>query len=133
VVDASSADPEGQINAVRTVLTEIGAETVPELIVFNKVDRVKHIDDLLGGHPGSVGISALTGDGVSDMLRTLGDRLRALANVVELFVPYDKGEVLAAIHREGEVLSESHEDGGIRFRARLDDASAGKLAAYVMA
>src|SRR5690606_27985978 len=38
VVDASAADPEGQIDAVRTVLEEIGAADVPELLVFNKMD-----------------------------------------------------------------------------------------------
>ena len=36
VVDASSADPDGQIDAVRVVLDEIGADRVPELLVFNK-------------------------------------------------------------------------------------------------
>ena len=38
VVDASAADPEAQIDAVRTVLAEIGADEVPELLVFNKAD-----------------------------------------------------------------------------------------------
>ena len=38
VVDASSADPEAQIDAVHTVLGEIQAGDVPELLVFNKAD-----------------------------------------------------------------------------------------------
>ena len=38
VVDATAPDPEAQIDAVRTVLAEIGAERVPELLVFNKAD-----------------------------------------------------------------------------------------------
>ena len=46
----------------------------------------------------------LTGEGIDELLRTIGDRLRALADVVELVVPYDRGDVLAAVHREGEVL-----------------------------
>ncbi|MGD9792704.1 MAG: GTPase HflX [Acidimicrobiia bacterium] len=139
VVDASAADPEGQIDAVRTVLEEISvldgvtAGRVPELIVFNKADRVPSVDDLLEQHPGSVAISALTGDGVEEFLRTLADRLRALANVVELLVPWERGDIAAAVHREGEVLSEAHTDTGIRFRARLDPASAGKLSEFVVA
>ena len=38
VVDAAAPDPEGEIDAVRTVLDEIGAGDVPELLAFNKAD-----------------------------------------------------------------------------------------------
>jgi GTP-binding protein HflX len=78
-------------------------------------------------HPGSVVISAHTGEGVTELLRAVADRVRALTDVVELLVPYDRGDLLAAVHREGEVLSEAHEDGGVRVRARLDDASRGRF------
>jgi GTP-binding protein HflX len=133
VVDASSPDPSGQIDAVRAVLEEIGAGSVPELLVWNKADRAPETAErLLGAHPGSVAISALTGEGVHELLVALGDRLRAMAEVTELLVPYDRGDVLAAVHREGEVLSEVHEDGGVRVRARLERASRGKLAEYVV-
>ena len=65
-------------------------------------------------------------------MRTLGDRLRALARVTELLVPYDRGDIIAAISREGEVASTSYDDDGIRIRARLSSASAGRLAAFVV-
>jgi GTPase len=133
VVDASSADPDAQINAVRTVLDEIDAAHVPELIVFNKSDKVgveaKRLVDL---HPGSVAISALTGAGLDDFLNVLGDRLRALTNVIELAVPYDRGDIVAAVHREGEVLSTTDTGDGLRIRARLDDASTGALGEFVV-
>ncbi len=54
------------------------------------------------------------------------------ATVVELAVPYDRGDVLAAIHREGEVVSTTDEPGQLRVRARLSDASAGRLAEFVV-
>lgn len=132
VVDASAADPDAQIDAVRTVLAEIGAEGVPELMVFNKADRSPlESRRLVKSHPGSLAISALKGDGIEGFLRTLADRLRALATVVELVIPYDRGDVLAAVHREGEVVSTSEQEEGLRVRARLDDAAAGRLAAFV--
>jgi GTP-binding protein HflX len=53
--------------------------------------------------------------------------------VVELLVPYERGDVLAAIHREGEVVSTFHEDGGVRVRARLGEASAGRLSEFTVA
>jgi GTP-binding protein HflX len=123
VVDASAYDPTDQIAAVHEVLEEIGGDRIPELVCFNKLDRARpQAERLVERMPGSVAISARTGEGVDVLLRTIGDRLRALADVVELLIPYERGDLLAAVHREGEVVSESHEEGGIRVRARLDAA-----------
>ncbi len=134
VVDGSAADPDGQIAAVRVVLNEIEADQVPELIVFNKADLVPEaIGRLVADHEGSVAISAVTGEGIDDFLATLADRLRTITAPVELLIPYDRGDVLAAVHREGEVVSSSHEEGGVRVRARLADASTGRLAEFVVA
>lgn len=133
VVDASVADPEGQITAVRTVLDEIDAAAVPELLVFNKADLAPDEAKLLADdHPGSVAVSAVTGDGIDDFLRVLGDRLRALTAIVELAIPYDRGDILASVHREGEVVSTSETEAGFVVRARLDDASKGRLADFVV-
>ena len=132
VVDATAVDPEGQIAAVREVLGEIGAAAVPELLVVNKTDVAPDAaKQIVEDHPGSVAISAVTGEALDTFLRTLGDRLRALTHVVELVVPYDRGDVLAAIHREGEVVSTTDEPEHLVVRARLSDASAGRLAEFV--
>lgn len=134
VVDSSAPDPEGQIDAVREVLAEIDADRVPELIVFNKADLVPdEARRLVADHEGSVAVSAVTGEGIDAFLATLGDRLRAITVPVELLIPYERGDVLAAVHREGEVISTSHEEAGVRVRARLADASAGRLSEYVVA
>ena len=135
VVDASSVDPEGNMRAVEIVLEELGANLVPQMVVFNKADVAwpADVDRLLERYHGSVRISAVTGDDIDDFLEELGDRLRSLTSVVELLVPYSRGDIVAAVHREGEVLLEAHEDGGTRLRARLDHAGAGKLAEFVVA
>jgi GTP-binding protein HflX len=133
VVDAAAADPEGQIDAVRLVLREIGADAVPELLVINKLDLApESAHELVADHEGSVALSARTGAGIDDFLLTLSDRLRAITRVVELLVPFDRGDIVAAIHREGEVVSTTHDEGGIRIRARLADASAGRLSAFLV-
>ena len=125
VVDASAVDPDAQIDAVRTVLAEIGAGDVPELLVYNKIDKA-----MIDVPWGAVAISALTGEGVDKLLRTIADRLRAIETVIELLVPYDRGDVLAALHREGEVLVEAHEEDATRLRARLDRVATGKFAPF---
>src|SRR5439155_1772820 len=108
LIDSASTDQLAQINAVRTVLAKIGADRIPELLAFNKSDIAPDDKRLVDRHPGSVMLSASTGEGIELLLQTIGDRLRALAPVVELRVPYDRGDVVAALHREGEVLSEAH-------------------------
>ncbi|HEY5663531.1 MAG TPA: GTPase HflX [Ilumatobacter sp.] len=133
VVDASAADPDGQIAAVREVLAEIGAATVPELIVFNKTDLAPaEAQALVDDHAGSVAVSAVTGDGIDGFLRALADRLRAITEVVELLIPYDRGDVIAAVHREGEVVSTTEYEHALRVRARLSEASAGRLSEFVV-
>jgi GTP-binding protein HflX len=133
VVDASSPDPIGHMGAVRDVLHEIGATAVPELLAFNKADLAPDIaEQLVRQHPGSVRFSALTGEGVDELLLAVGDRLRALATIVELVIPFGRGDVLASVHREGEVLYEAADEGGMRMRARLDDASAHRLREWVV-
>ncbi|MGH9154562.1 MAG: GTPase HflX [Acidimicrobiales bacterium] len=133
VVDASAARPDEQVEAVRTVLEEIGAHHVPELLVFNKCDRIDDSARLVADHPGSLATSALTGAGLEELVAAAADRLRAAAGVVELLVPFERGDVVAAIHREGEVLVEQHEESGTRLRARLDAPGAARFADFVVA
>jgi GTPase len=134
VVDAGAPDPDGEIAAVREVLAEIDAAGVPELLVFNKADVAPdEAKRLVEEHEGSVAVSAVTGQGIDVLLRTLADRLRALTEVVELLVPYERGDVMASIHREGEVVSTTEEPGALRVRARLSEASAGRLGEFVVA
>jgi len=133
VVDASAVDPQGQIAAVREVLTEIGAENVPELLVINKSDLdPDEAKRLVYEHRGAVAFSAMTGDGMNELLLAIGDRMRALTTVIELLIPYDRGDIVATVHREGEVVSTTNEDNAMRVRARLADASAGRLSEFVV-
>jgi len=132
VVDSSAPDPVGNIDAVNTVLEEIGAGGVPDLLAFNKSDVAPlEAKRLVERHPGSVAFSAVTGDDVDVLVRTIGDRVRALTQVVELVIPYERGDLLAAVHRGGEVLSERAGEGGMYIRGRFDEATVGRLQEFV--
>ena len=133
VVDASAVDPNGQIIAVREVLSEIGADKVPELLVINKSDLdPDSAKRLVHEHRGAVAFSAVTGEGLNDLLLAIGDRMRALTTVIELLIPYDRGDIVATVHREGEVVSTSNEETAMRIRARLAGASVGRLSEFVV-
>ena len=133
VVDATASDPQAQIDAVREVLKEIGAGNVPELVVFNKADLEPETAAQMASQlPGSVVVSAVTGLGVPELLRTIADRMRSITAVVELLIPYERGDIVAAVHREGEVVSTANEEAGMRVRARLAGASVGRLSQFVV-
>jgi GTPase len=133
LVDASAPDPAGNVAAVRDVLHEIDAGEIPELMVFNKADLATPatIDRLLERWPGSVAVSAVTGSGVDELVARVGDRLRSLSSVVELVIPYERGDLLAAAHRAGEILDERPGEGGMYLRGRFDEASMGRFHDYI--
>ena len=132
VVDGSTVNPEAHISAVRDVLAEIDADEVPQLLVFNKADLSDEAAQLVRRNPGSVAVSAVSGEGIDDLLGAIGERLRDLTDLYELFVPWARGDILAAAHREGEVLSETTEDDGMRLSARFEPASAQRLGEFVV-
>jgi GTP-binding protein HflX len=121
VADAGSPDLAEQIEAVRRVLEEIGAGAIPEVLVLNKIDRLSGSERarLARRYPGSVPVSALSGEGVEGLLETLEQRLPHPPVEVELLVPYGREDLTALLYRESEVLSTTHEEAGTRVQARV--------------
>lgn len=74
VVDASSVVREEQIDSVNQVLKEVGAADVPSIIVYNKADLAPAVLGTVrgeGGRIASVGVSALTGEGIDELRAAL--------------------------------------------------------------
>jgi GTP-binding protein HflX len=132
VVDGTAAHVETQMAAVRTVLGEIGAGEVPQLIVVNKADRAPQAaKELAHRLDGSVLVSAKTGEGIDDFLRVVADRLRGSDRVVELVVPWARGDVLAAVHREGEVVGQTDGEESATVHVVLDEVGRARFAEFV--
>ncbi|HEY7047720.1 MAG TPA: GTPase HflX [Jatrophihabitantaceae bacterium] len=132
VVDASDPDPEAQIRAVREVLADIDALSVPEQLVFNKVDAAD--PDLLLRlrrlAPDALLVSANTGEGVDKLQAVIDDRLPRPDVDVTVLVPYARGDLIARIHRSGEVLSTDHLAEGTLVNARVNSDLAATLRPY---
>ncbi|KGM09559.1 GTPase HflX [Cellulomonas bogoriensis] len=130
VVDASHADPEGQIAAVRSVLAEIeGVEDVPELVVLNKADKADPdtLARLRRREPRTVVVSAHTGAGLDELLARVADELPRPSVQVSVVVPYQRGDLVNRVHLEGEIDSEEHTGQGTRLQARVDPELAAEL------
>jgi len=135
VVDASDPDPYGQVDAVRQVLSEIGAAGVAEQLVMNKIDAAAP-DVLLalrGRFPDALFVSARTGEGIDELRDRVAERLPRPAIEVKALVPYARGDLIDRIHNTGEFVSSEHTAAGTRLVARVNADLAGELAAYAEA
>ncbi len=132
VVDGSHPDPEGQIAAVREVLAEIGATKVPEIIVINKADAADPIviSRLRAREPHSVVVSAKTGDGIEDALRTIESELPRPQVEFDVLLPYERGDLVNRIHQEAEIGSLEHTGDGTLVVGRANADLASELTAY---
>lgn len=126
VVDGTDSDPAGQIAAVREVLHEIDASTIPEILAFNKSDLMSDIarHRLENLYPDGVLISARNGAGLPHLAERISDTLKRQMVALVLEVPYDRGDIIAAAHRVGEVLMEKYDDQGTIIEVRVPQAVA---------
>ena len=134
LVDATDADPDGQIEAVHVVLEEIGASDLPEVVVFNKIDTADAgaLGRLRNMYPEAEFISARTGEGLEDLLRTITERLAEGSVLLRLQIPYTRADMIASAHQVGEVLAEKHEDTGAVLEVRLPTADAYPFAEFAL-
>jgi GTP-binding protein HflX len=134
VVDGAHADPEEQVRAVREVLAEVGADTLPEQLVVNKVDAADEetLLRLKRTWPDAVFCSARSGRGLEDVRAVVEARLPRPAVELSVVVPYDRGDLVARVHQRGEVLATEHQDAGTLLRVRVDAVLAAELARYLV-
>ncbi|KHK96246.1 GTP-binding protein [Microbacterium mangrovi] len=135
VVDAAHPDPAGQIQTVRDVLGEIGARDIPEMVVFNKADLVD--DDtrlvLRGLEPRAHFASSRTGEGIADLRTAIEAALPLPAVEIRAVVPYDRGDLIAAVHETGHVVSLEHGPDGSQLHAFVGERLAARLAPFLAA
>ncbi len=135
VVDGAHPDPEEQVRAVREVLAEVGADSVPELLVVNKIDSADEetLLRLKRSWPDALFVSARSGRGIDEFRTTMEAHLPRPAVELRVVVPYDRGELVARLHRRAKVLSTAHIAEGTALHVRVDPALAAELLPYVSA
>jgi GTPase len=132
VIDASAADRDRRINAVHSVLEEVGASEVPTLDVYNKCDAV-NVDErrrLQELDPAAVCISALQSDGIDELIDTIASRLALdIQRLTLTFNPEDPAdrERIARLYRHGRVLEHETRDGRVSIVADIPRRLSGRL------
>ena len=146
VIDAADPLREERIRQVDAVLAEIGAGDIPQLLVFNKIDRIEgaqaRVDhpapaaadgqgpgEAVGGGRERAWISARDGLGLDLLREALSARLAQRRIVAELALPATAGWLRARLHALDAVRGETHDEAGWHLQVDLSEADAARLAA----
>jgi GTP-binding protein HflX len=129
VVDGSHPDPFEQIRAVRLVIDEIGGKDIPEIIAINKVDIADPavIMEILRKEPNSYAFSVRTGFGIEGLLHAIESSLPRPSVEINVVIPYDRGDLVHAIHESGEIFSEQYLEGGTSIHALVNGGLAQRI------
>lgn len=134
VVDASSPEFEGQIEAVCDVLDQIGAESIGTIEVFNKCDLLD--EQMLAGlrrrFPAAQFVSARTGEGMDDLVAAIAASASSADAKLDVVIPYQRGDLVSLAHERCHIISESHEADGTHIQMLAAPAFASAFEAFVV-
>lgn len=122
LVDITHVNASAQAKSVQETLVEIGAGDIPIITAFNKIDQLKDpqgaiaaLDEFSNTYP----ISALTGQGLEDLLTGIENVLFEAYLEIEVRIPYDKGQLLSVFHENGQVQEVTNTEVGTRVKGLL--------------
>jgi GTP-binding protein HflX len=132
VVDASHPARDEQMAAVEALLRDLDVADRPTILVLNKIDRLEarsSIDTLLA-EPRAVAVSAVTGEGIEELLSAIDGALRPGTETVTLRIPHRDGAALALCYDRGHVYTRDDDDGHVKVQVALPRQMVGALASY---
>jgi GTP-binding protein HflX len=121
VLDGTDPDPFGQLQAVRDAMRDSRDVDGAELVVVNKADIADPdvLAQIRREIPNSVEVSALTGQGVEDLLHRLDHDLPDPMVSVDAVVPFERGDLVSRVYAVGTHVEIEHGDRGTHVRARV--------------
>ncbi len=122
VVDTTHANVKAQIEAVEDTLAELDVDTLPMIVALNKVDLLSEDVDIITElelDQVAVMVSAVTGQGIDDLLTTVEAAMVLYLKPLHIFIPYKRGDLLSLLHKRGQVDGEEHRADGIEVFGRI--------------
>lgn len=127
VADASNPQMDEQIYTVYETLRSLEVVDKPVITVFNKQDKIEEEKVIRDFHADcTVKLSAKTGEGISELLKTIETVLREQKVLIEELYPYQEAGKLQMIRKYGELLQEDYREDGIFVRAYVPVSLCGK-------
>ena len=132
VVDAAAEQCEAHIQTVLEVLEEVGAHTVPQLVVLNKIDLLdeQQLEVLARRHPDAVLFSSLTGTGTEELFAAITRFADAARQRIRALIPFNKGALVRLAHEQATILTEEYTEDGTLLEFYADPDLAAHFAPY---
>jgi GTP-binding protein HflX len=106
VLDVTHPNAHEQWKSVQQTLLDIGCENIPTLTAMNKIDRLSDpeaLSILSSELTSSVAISAMTGQGVDNLLAAIENTLFENLISIKVYLPYQQGQLISIFHELGRV------------------------------
>lgn len=136
VIDVALPAWESQHDSVIETLRTLGAEGKPTITVFNKIDAAADaaaVRRMVAEWPDSVAISALTGEGIDDLLHLMTKFVKRSLSRICALVPYSDTAVVQQCYTFGRVIVEEYREQGTYLEAEVTEEMRKKLARYEVA
>jgi GTPase len=130
VIDASDPRRDEHIDEVNRVLDEIGAGELPQIRVYNKVDRLEmppRLERDEAGQPAAVWVSAAQGQGLELLQQAIAERLACAVSRLRLLLPLTAGGARARLYGAGVVVAERPSEEGFDLTVDLPPAERARL------
>jgi GTP-binding protein HflX len=133
VADASARQRDAQIQAVREVLEQIGAHGVPQILVFNKCDLLDQEarQTLETRFPQALPISALTGEGIDQLLGRVEQTMNATSTLLDVVIPFTEGGLVRLAHERCTIVSERFSEKGTTLQIQVPPSLVARFEPYV--
>lgn len=132
VIDASSGEMANQISSVEETLEQIGAERIPRIAVFNKIDALDHdtLEMLESRYPNAVFVSARSGAGVEGLLDAIARAAASSEFHMDVCIPYSLGNLASLAHERCTIISEEFLGQGTHLIMLVPPAMASSFKPY---
>jgi GTP-binding protein HflX len=122
VVDINHINAIAQAEAVHQALIEIEADHILILPILNKVDKLSDPEGaklILSAFPNAVAASALTGEGIPELLEMVDEHLFENYVQVKVHLPYKEGGLISLFHEQGLPEEVKHKRGGVIIKGKI--------------
>jgi GTP-binding protein HflX len=122
VVDMSHPNAFSQFESVQQTLKEIKAAHIPAITAMNKIDLLSNPElaqSIASQYPQSIGISALKGNGIRELLDLIQKELFEKLVAIHVKLPYQQGQLISLFHEAGQVERIEHGHGGIEIVGKI--------------
>ena len=133
VVDRNNPDYKTQIEVTKKTLQEIGADQIPVLYVYNKIDQLSETDlELEQPSENQVYISAKQGEGMDELINKIVKKVMPEKVKMHVMIPYQNGDIISKVKAFTQVLSEDCKQDGIEYELECTKSNLAWIQPYVI-